>query len=377
MTNHTLGQYFTTNESLLQVLLNWIKNNPSVILEPSIGRGDIVSYITSNTNFEFDMYELDNTIELLPDINRDNVNYGDFLKYKIIKRYDTIVGNPPYVRTKHGNLYIDFISKCIDLLDDNGELIFIVPSDLFKLTSAVILINKMFEQGSITHVYHPHDEHLFENATIDIIIFRYQKNTTLEKICLYNDELKYIINNNGMITFAHNLQNMVSIGDIFDVFVGMVSGKESVFKTPIGNIDVITAENKIEKYIFIDKIPSGDDDIDQHMLNNKEELINRRIRHFTDLNWFQWGAPRNLSTIKRFENKPCIYVHNLTRNKTVAFKDKVRYFGGNLIMLYPKKKINLDTVVDYINSEKFKTNFTFSGRFKIGQRHLVNAQISI
>ena len=64
------------------------------------------------------------------------VVYGDFMKQTITKTYKTIVGNPPYVRTKKGNLYIDFTEKCYNLLDDNGELIFIVPSDFLKLTCA-------------------------------------------------------------------------------------------------------------------------------------------------------------------------------------------------------------------------------------------------
>ena len=37
-------------------------------------------------------------------------------------------------------------------------------------------------------------------------------------------------------------------------------------------------------------------------------------------------------------------------------------------MLYPKKNVNLENVVDYLNSDEFKENFLFSGRFKIGQR---------
>jgi hypothetical protein len=30
-------------------------------------------------------------------------------------------------------------------------------------------------------------------------------------------------------------------------------------------------------------------------------------------------------------------------------------------------------IVDYLNSDKFKQNFIFSGRFKIGQRQLSNS----
>ena len=82
------------------------------------------------------MYEIDSEIKLLNKIEKNKVMYCDFMKQTITKTYKTIIGNPPYVKTKKGNLYIDFIEKCYNLLDNNGELIFIVPSDFLKLTSA-------------------------------------------------------------------------------------------------------------------------------------------------------------------------------------------------------------------------------------------------
>ena len=51
------------------------------------------------------------------------------------------------------------------------------------------------------------------------------------------------------------------------------------------------------------------------------------------------------------------------------------FFGGNLIMLKPKKKYNLDNILSYINSNIFKDNFIFSERFKIGHRQISNSYI--
>jgi adenine-specific DNA-methyltransferase len=127
------------------------------------------------------MYEIDESIKLLEPIKKNKVIYCDFMKVLINKRYKTIIGNPPYVRTTKGNLYIDFTEKCYDLLEDDGELIFIVPSDFLKLTSATTLLNKMMENGSFTHIFHPNDEKMFENASIDVIIFRYCKNNFIKK----------------------------------------------------------------------------------------------------------------------------------------------------------------------------------------------------
>lgn len=378
MTNLNLGQYFTTNTELKQKVYEFILNKPEIILEPSIGQGDLVSYvINKNNNIKFDMFEIDSTIKLLEPIDKKDVVYGNFMNQQIEKKYITIIGNPPYIRTKKGNLYIDFIEKCYNLLSDNGEIIFIVPSDFLKLTSASKILNMMIANGTFTHIYHPNNEKLFENASIDIIIFRYYKNASYEKKVLYNDKSLYLINNNGLITFNEtNNINLVTFQDYFDICVGLVNGKEEIYKNKeLGNINIINGENKIEKYIYIEKFPCDDNKINDYLLSHKEILINRKIKKFNENNWFEWGAPRNINTIKNNIGKDCIYIYNLTRKENIAFIGKVNYFGGSLIMILPKQNCNLSNILEYLNSDSFKKNFIFSGRFKIGHRQISNSSI--
>jgi adenine-specific DNA-methyltransferase len=375
---HSFGQYFTKNIELKNKIYEFILNKPDIILEPSIGRGDLVDYvINNNPKIIFDMYEIDKDIEVLDKIKKGEVIYGDFLEKVINKKYKTIIGNPPYVKTKRGNLYIDFIEKCYNLLEDNGELIFIIPSDFFKLTSACKILNKMMENGTFTHIYHPNNEKLFENASIDIIIFRYYKNSIVEKRVLYNDKNLYIINSNGLITFNKTKQeNCYAFKEYFDIYVGIVSGKDGIYKhKELGNIDVLNGKNKIDKYIFIDKYPSDNKEINKYLLEHKNELLKRKIRKFNDKNWFEWGAPRNIRSIKSNIEKECIYIYNLTRKSEIAFIGKVDYFGGGLIMLIPKVKCDLKKIVSYLNTDVFKNNFIFSGRFKIGHRQISNSYI--
>ena len=114
------------------------------------------------------------------------------------------------------------------------------------------------------------------------------------------------------------------------------------------------------------------------MEDNKEKLISRRIRKFNEDNWFQWGAPRNIKTMKNNLNQNCIYVRNLTRKDIVAFKSNVHYFGGRLLMLLPKNEdIDLDNIVNYLNSNDFKKNYMYSNRFKIGQKQLINGIVRV
>jgi adenine-specific DNA-methyltransferase len=95
------------------------------------------------------MYEIDTKIKMLKKIDKNKIIFGDFMIQQINKLYKTIIGNPPYVRTKKGNLYIDFIEKCFNLLDINGELIFIIPSDFLKLTCATKILNQMMNEGTL------------------------------------------------------------------------------------------------------------------------------------------------------------------------------------------------------------------------------------
>ena len=374
---HSKGQYFTTDPTLQYIVLDFIKNNPKIILEPSIGQGDLVKYITDNCNVTFDMYELDKSIELLEGIDREKVIYGDFIQANITKKYKTIIGNPPYVKKSTGNLYIEFVEKCFNLLKIKGELIFIVPSDFLKLTSASKLLNIMLKNGTFTHIYHPNNENLFANASIDIIVFRYYKWPKQKKKTLYNNQSKYLININGTVTFSDTeIINSSIISEYFDVYVGMVTGKESVYKNDtLGNITLLNKKNVRDKYIFIDKFPTSNEDLNKYMLENKVCLINRKIKNYTEKNWWLWGAPRNQTNIENNIGKKCIYVSNLTRNEEVAFEGKVEYFGGALLMLLPKQEVDLKKIVEYLNSDTFKENYTFSGRFKIGQRQLCNASI--
>jgi adenine-specific DNA-methyltransferase len=374
------GQYFTTNEDLKKCVFELIHNNSKLILEPSVGQGDLVEYVIQNKeNIKFDLYEIDKTIKLLKSVEKNKIIYGDFLNQNIKKKYSTIIGNPPYVKTKNGNLYLDFIEKCYNLLKTEGELIFIVPSDFIKLTSSSKIINKMMDNGTFTHIIHPNNESLFENASIDIIIFRFCKTKLLSNKILVNNVSKYLINTNGILTYSDtNINNSNTFSDYFDIFVGMVTGKENVFKNAkYGNIKILNGKDKIDNYILINEFPTKNNKLNKYMLSHKNELINRKIKKFNENNWFEWGALRNYNTIQKNLNNDCIYIKNLSRNTDVCFQDKVQYFGGGLIIMIPKEKINLQKIVKYINTDAFKSNYMYSGRFKIGHKQLCNALFNI
>jgi adenine-specific DNA-methyltransferase len=375
----SLGQYFTISESLQGFVFDKVKHKNCSLLEPSFGAGHLLQKFKElDPNYPMVLYELDKTIKPTITFNSyQKVFYGDFTKQNIDKRFKTIIGNPPYVKKSTGNLYIKFIEICYELLEDDGELVFIVPSDFIKLTSASSIISKMIGAGGFTDFLFPHDESLFEGASIDVVVFRYQKGIVTTKTIVNNKEMFCNVNN-GIITFSESKIVGTPLLDYFDVYVGIVSGRDEIYRVPFGNIDVLNDMGRVQKYIYTDVYPTNDTKINDHLEEHKAELLGRKIKKFTESNWFQWGAPRNIKSIEKNVGRDCIYVRNMTRHKDVAFIDKVQYFGGSLLCLIPKKIMNiaeLKQVCDFLNSKDFQKDYLYSGRFKIGHKQVSNVII--
>jgi len=397
------AQYFTTNDILKKKIVEFIRNKPNVILEPSVGRGDLLHavqtyYKTDNiSNIHFDCYEIDKTISFLKFIDskkrkklKTSIHYTDFLNENITKKYKTIIGNPPFLRTKNGNMCMFFFKKCIELLEPGGEIIFVLPSDFFKLTSTEVINKIILNHGKITDIFHPNREDLFKNVNIDVLVMRFCLDKSLPNTVSYNEIQKQVHNNDGMVVFTEiklvEPVMKIFLGQIFNIYVGLVSGRESIFKQYFGNMKILNDENRIVKYVYADKYPSGIKKIDTWLFKNKKQLLERRIRKFNEKNWFEWGAPRNISIMKKHFGEPCIYIRMQTRKKKVAFVGTIQYFGAQLIMLQPKPErkdflqnngINLETLINFFNSPDFKENYTYSGRFRIGQRMIVQTMLPI
>ena len=375
-----LGQYFTKNEVLLQKLYEFHKNDAEYILEPSVGKGHIVDFFKKKKQKQkFKMVEIDKKLKLLESLKDEPITYANFLDLVFDDKYKTIIGNPPYVKKGGKNLYIEFIERCYELLDDEGELIFIIPSDFFKLTSASKLIMEMMNHGNFTDIYHPHNENLFEEASVDVLIFRYQKTKNIDLKINYNNEKLNCVMNNGTLTFEKETNNnYIKFDDYFSVYVGMVSGNESILKNDtFGNIEMINDETNRDKYIFIDNFPTSNNDLNNYLLEKKEELHKRKIRKINENNWFEFGLPRNIKVIEKNKNKECLYIHNLSRKSKICFESKVNYFGGNLLMILPKNEneVILDKLCTYFNSYEFKEKYIFSNRFKINQKNIKDCYI--
>jgi adenine-specific DNA-methyltransferase len=385
-----LGQYFTKDKSLRNFITDIVRYKADTLLEPSFGQGHIINEIIAEWPMRNIVgFEIDTNLKsklVIKNLNpsRHILHWTNFLEYNFDSKFRTIIGNPPYVKVKGDtNLYLKFIDKCLDLMDPTGsELIFIVPSDFLQLTSAAPIIRRMVTSGAFTTIWYPQKENLFEGASIDVMVFRYEMAGGLH----YPYKNTRVINGETHSTTSFAIdegrlvrvqEDMRPIHRDFTIFVGMVSGKDGVFKAPIGNMDVLTGHNRIEKFIFVDKFPTKNEEIDSHLLRHKDQLMERKITKQTESNWFKWGAVRNKNLVDNLHGRDCIYVKTLTRDKEVAFVGKVRYFGGSLLCMCPfilDHKMNLQKIADYLNSDEGRREYTFSGRYKMGASLLMDVK---
>ena len=377
-------QYFTTNELLLNRLQTLISDKKYLsILEPSCGKCDILNYCFNESDLKnIICYEIDKSLKnkiIQCSKNKYNIIYTDFLTAKISKKFDLIIGNPPFTYT------LEFIDKCIDLLDKNGELLFIIQKVLFEQTRTKNLLSKMKKLGSFTHYIKFNNTNLFKNANVSVVIFKFKKDIFQNYLYYAEDDnefetLNYRINNILVIDKNNDL-NKVMLNSLFNIYVGYVSGADKELK-------INEKDNSLENFKCIIKIRKNLTDYDYYFdckneneaikYNlNKSKLIKRGVKKFNDNNWFEFGLKRNEKIINSNLNKPCIYILSKTRKDIKAIVGKVEPFGGNLIMLLPKNdNINLNNICDYLNSDEFANDYITDGnRFSITSNILNNINI--
>lgn len=363
-----LGQVFTPSHIVSQMLS--LRKNDGSVLEPSAGDGSFWNNIPNCVGIEIDKNH-----------SKEGMLNMDFFDYSTENTFDTIIGNPPYVKhnsireetrkkldytlfDERSNLYLFFIEKCIRHLNDKGELIFITPRDFFKSTSSIKLNQFIYNQGTITDLIDLGDAKVFEDAQPNCIIFRFEKGNFSRKTNVY----KQFVCSNGQLFFTTN-QYPVLLSDVFMVKVGAVSGLDKIYKNEdFGNEDFVTSvtrkTGKTQKMVFVDT-PTD------YLLNYKNILINRKIKKFDENNWWEWGRKHHVSNKKR------IYVNTKTRNQSPFFINDCNNYDGSVLALFPhNQNLDIEILKNKLNKVNwFELGFVCDGRFLFSQKSLENTML--
>lgn len=361
-----LGQIFTP-DNIVKEMIQLIKND-GIILEPSCGTGAFLKYLPKDKTIG---------LEIDKEIAPPNAIIMDFFDWQ--QSVDTIIGNPPYVRYQdillstqkklsnnfdnRTNLYVFFIDKCIDLLNNHGELIFIVPRDFIKATSSQPLNYRLYNEGGFSFWQEFGDIQVFQNASPNVVIFRWEKNAAHSIPVIFD---------NGYLIFNSKIKNKkIKIYDLFDVMVGGASGANSIFIEPTGNIDLVVSTTKntnlTKKAHYVDS-PTP------YLEQYKQQLLSRKIKTFNENNWWEWG--RKI----RYIPGPKIYVNMKTRDLKPFFTHESGWFDGSILALIPKEnnKYSIQELIDILNNTDWESQgFKVGGRLIFGQRSLLNAYIDI
>ena len=306
-TKNKFGQYFTPKVVADFMIELADISKSSTILEPSCGEGIFLKLLQQKGFNNLTAYEIDE--DLAQEFS--NVRYESFVSAKVNEKFDLIIGNPPYIRWKNleddlkqelstnliwnqyfnslcDYLYI-FILKSIELLNENGQLIFICPEYWMNTTHSISLRNYMVANGYFEEIYHFNETPIFDKVTVSIVIFKFVKSKqsflkikvvkfyanqrltieTLQKLKLQDDikeaeylqvsqfkvnerwllqsdevrqELKVLENNcvkkhQNLLLNLFNDEKMVgsipqfhTIGDICNIGNGLVSGLDKAFQ---------------------------------------------------------------------------------------------------------------------------------------------------
>ena len=228
-----LGQYFTP-KSIRELLLSKLpKKDNADILDPACGSGEFLlsckKYFKNPILYGFDIdKKLINISSKL--VKNAIIKNFDFLNIDINKKkYDYIIGNPPYFELKLNeeikkkyfdiikgrvNIFSLFIKTGLDLLKDGGYLAYVVPPSMnngayFSKLREYIIKNSSLEY---LHVIDGADNFHLANQKVMLIIL---KKTNSKK------SSKYIFKKNGITIFTEDknflnksYKNTVSLKDI-------------------------------------------------------------------------------------------------------------------------------------------------------------------
>jgi adenine-specific DNA-methyltransferase len=363
-----LGQVFTPPAVVERMLA--LRRNQGRTLDPACGDGAFSNHIANCVAIEID-----------PAHCPPAALNVDFFVYPEREQFDTIIGNPPYVKARdintltrlylrsrlldgHANLCFHFIEKCVRQLKPGGELIFITPRDFLKATGAARLNTWLFDQGSITHFEELGDAKIFAGATPNCAIWRFEKDNLKHRL----DDGRRMVLSGGHLMFTRGIYS-IPFHQCFSVKVGAVSGADEIFTNDeLGNMEFVcskTAQTGVtRRMICLDQDGPSD-----YLLQFKDRLLARRVTDFHEGNWWKWGRRHFVSELPR------VYVNHKTRQLRPFFRHPCTNYDGAVLALFPHRRNlserQLQHLTDALNDLDWnELGFVCDGRFLFSQRSL-------
>lgn len=294
------GGYYTP-QPIADFITHWaLEDSCESILEPSCGDGSFLASIQKEVSNNSTVSELEVLgVELEPEESKKAEQYGfpivndDFFTYysqaiEGKRKYDAIVGNPPFIRyqnfdekyrsiafdlmKKHGfhpnrltNIWLPFLLLSSEALSENGRIGMVIPAELFQVDYAAEArdyLSSHFEKLTLITF----KRLVFDDIQQEIIILLGEKKSHKKGICVLElDGLDELIKQGSSILsraeikiLDHSTEKWVkyyltseelevlnklnddsrisAASDLFEVNVGLVSGENDFFLSSWSNV---------------------------------------------------------------------------------------------------------------------------------------------
>ena len=269
---------------------------------------------------KINLYNIDNNI----DYNSLNIKKFDFFRDTIDGKFDAIIGNPPWgmkytkkekdeLKERYGkgfakqDSFAQFIIKSFDVLNEDGELGFVLPSSILNI-AVHKYIREILLSYKINYIKNMGRE--FNEIVTDVVIIKVTNSKNIDNSCIFN---KYKIKQNVFLdnpNYNFLIPSAIPksiIDKIKNTRYFNLNDTNSLF-----NLGIVTGNNK--EYLFDKRIAKAEPiisgkEITRYNLNYK--LINKYI--VFDKDKLQQVAPednyrREKIVYKFIGNKLCFAV---------------------------------------------------------------------
>lgn len=219
------GGYYTP-QKLANYITKITLKDKMKILEPSCGEGSFlrsIKNILDSSDYsikkidaiEYIEGEANKSKEILKDIDSASVMNVDFYNFYVNckEKYNLIIGNPPYIRyqyltefqrekqsqvllknkmksNKLINSWVFFLVACIELLEKNGTIAFVIPAEIMQVAYAEDLRKYLSKHLSKINII-SFNELLFEDAEQEVVVLigtkKDKETECLIANCLYDN----------------------------------------------------------------------------------------------------------------------------------------------------------------------------------------------
>jgi type I restriction-modification system DNA methylase subunit len=283
------GIYFTppscvnNNIKLLQHYINKATN----VLEPSCGSGEYITALhklfphLNITGIEYNKTIYQSILQL----NNEKINIinMDYLSYETDTKYDHIIGNPPYFVIKkeevdksyypyfegRPNIFILFIIKSINLLNDDGILSFILPKNFLNCLYYDKTRKYIGKHLQILHIIECNDDKYIDTQQ-DTILLIIQKTSSC-------NNTSFILEINNYTIFVNEANNT----KIQNLYKNSKSLLELGFKVSVGNVvwnqckDLLTDDESKTRLIYSSDIENNTLIKKKYSNSDKKNFINK------------------------------------------------------------------------------------------------------